>query len=93
MWSGFSPRLSWLSCGGVPPLGALNPIQLSVTSQGIFLQGGGWWVQNLLGKILRFFCFVCVWGGGDSLDFGGWLGMGGVVHFEPFLRAFKVLMN
>ena len=36
---------------------------------------------------------VCVSGGGDSLDFGGWLGMGGVVHFEPFLRAFKVLMN
>ena len=50
---------------------------------------------EFVGGNLEIFLFrvcVCV-GGGDSLDFGGWLGMGGVVHFEPFLRAFKVLMN
>ena len=59
--SGFSPRLSWLSCGGVPPLGALNPIQLSVTSQGIFLQGGGLVGPEFVGGNLEIFLFrVCV---------------------------------
>lgn len=54
----FPPQLSF-SCGGVPPLGALNQIQLSVISQG----GGGWLVQNLLGN-LGIFLFS-LWGVGE----------------------------